>query len=217
LNRLIDKLSINTEQTVEIYYTIALEKPKPSHSIPQEEWVSCIKSLSHIVNEKAKTYIVGFFNGDLKVYDPSNHSELLSVRSLHTDQIIEDALFLRNDLLNKKLVVTCGAKPNAEIRVSELSHVDKSYTLTPLAVSKEDQEGLKSLSYNPLNNQTFCSGGTVGSEGETGVLLWKLDESLISDGATTQVGKKQGGPTKRVKTGTNTLNPSTKIQCSGGI
>lgn len=32
------------------------------------------------MNEKAKTYIVGFFNGDLKVFSKKDHSELLEIK-----------------------------------------------------------------------------------------------------------------------------------------
>jgi hypothetical protein len=106
-----------------VFYTFALEKPKPTKSTPQDEWISSIRSLSHIMNEKAKTYVVGFFNGDLKVFDKATHAEIFSVKQLHADTIIEDALFLKNDALDKKLIVTAGAKPNAELKISELSHV----------------------------------------------------------------------------------------------
>ena len=53
---LIDKLGgqISSEQSIEVFYTFALEKPKPTHSLPQDEWISSIHSLSHILNEKAK-------------------------------------------------------------------------------------------------------------------------------------------------------------------
>lgn len=79
LQDLIDKVGANTEESVEIWYTFALEKPKLTKSLPQEEWISVIKSLSHIMNEKAKTYVVGFFNGDLKVFDKNDHKEVFSV------------------------------------------------------------------------------------------------------------------------------------------
>lgn len=32
------------------------------------------------MNEKAKTYVVGFFNGDLKVFDKNTHAEIVNVR-----------------------------------------------------------------------------------------------------------------------------------------
>jgi hypothetical protein len=35
--------------------------------------------------------------------------------------MIEDALFLRSDSLDKKIVVTISSKPNAEMKVSEVS------------------------------------------------------------------------------------------------
>jgi hypothetical protein len=81
------------------------------------------------MNEKAKTYIVGFFNGDLKVFDKHSHSEVLEIKSLHQDAIINDALFLRNDSLNKKLIVTCTADPTPELKVSELVHEGKKYSI----------------------------------------------------------------------------------------
>jgi hypothetical protein len=71
---------VNNEESVEIWYSFSLEKPKPTHSIPQDEWVSTIKSLSHVLNEKAKTYLVGFFNGDLKIFSKHDHTELLNIR-----------------------------------------------------------------------------------------------------------------------------------------
>lgn len=72
-NSLFDKLSIQNEESIDVYYQFSLDKPKPTHSVPQEEWISTIKSLSHVMNEKAKTYVVGFFNGDLKVFSKNDH------------------------------------------------------------------------------------------------------------------------------------------------
>lgn len=32
------------------------------------------------MNEKSKTYVVGFFNGDVKVFNKHDHSELLNIK-----------------------------------------------------------------------------------------------------------------------------------------
>jgi len=80
LQDLIDKVGVSTEATVEVWYSVALDKPKPHKSIPQDEWISSISALKHIANEKAKTYVVGFFNGDIKVFSKHDHSEVLSVK-----------------------------------------------------------------------------------------------------------------------------------------
>ena len=121
-----EKLSIGSEETVDIYYQFALDKPKLKHSIPQEEWISSIRALSHVLNEKAKSYAVTFFNGDVKVFHSGSDKEVLSVKSLHdSDSMIKDSLFLRNDLMNKKLLVTCSGAPNAELKVSEVSKSEK--------------------------------------------------------------------------------------------
>ncbi len=109
--------------------------------------------------------------------------------------MIEDALFLKNDILDKKLIVTCSTKPNAELKVSELTQIAattggkaKQYQFQTIAQSREDfngTEGFGCLSSNPINNEYLCSGGIItGAEGEdvspatqqeTGILIWKLD------------------------------------------
>ena len=124
-------------------YSVALDKPKPQKSIPQEEWISSIGSLRHVLNEKAKTYVVGFFNGDIKVFSKHDHQELLSVKQLHQDSQIEDLLFLKNDALDKKLLVSIASKPNSELKVSEISHIQgagktKQYQFNTIAQSKEE-------------------------------------------------------------------------------
>jgi hypothetical protein len=45
LQDLMDKVGANSEQVLEIWYTFALDKPKPEVSIPQDEWISCIRAL----------------------------------------------------------------------------------------------------------------------------------------------------------------------------
>lgn len=184
------------------------------------------------MNEKAKTYVVGFFNGDLKVFDKHEHKELFSVRQLHQDSIIEDALFLRSDTLDKKLVITCSSQPNAELKISELTHIaqgkgDKQYQFNLLAQSKEElsSESFKTLSNNPMNNDYICSSGIVnshqGEEGlitkETGILIWKLDKNLLQ-GVDHENFESKKGPNKRLKTGAPTfIAPHGKIHCSGSV
>lgn len=77
---LFDKLGIQNEENVDIYYQFALDKPKPTLSLPQDEWISTIRALSHILNEKPKTYAVGFFNGDVKVFSKKDNKELINVK-----------------------------------------------------------------------------------------------------------------------------------------
>ena len=69
---------------IDINYLFALEKPKPMQSNPCDEWISCIAPLTHIMNEKAKSYAAGFFNGDVQIYG-KGHNELLKITSIHDD------------------------------------------------------------------------------------------------------------------------------------
>ena len=78
LQELLEQLSLSNESVIDVYYLFALEKPKPKKSIPQDEWISTIGSLRHIMNQKGKSYVAGFFNGDVKLFD-TKHQELLSV------------------------------------------------------------------------------------------------------------------------------------------
>lgn len=132
------------------------------------------------MNEKAKTYVVGFFNGDLKVFSKHNHEEVLSIKQLHQDSIIEDAIFLRNDAIDKKIVVSCSSLPNPDLKVSEVSIVHKGpggkagkeYVFNVLAQSKDELnvESFKCLSNNPVSNEYICSGGVINHKNEEGSL-----------------------------------------------
>ncbi len=42
-NRFIEKTGASIEEKLEIWYSFSLEKPKPTMSIPQDEWISTIK------------------------------------------------------------------------------------------------------------------------------------------------------------------------------
>jgi hypothetical protein len=141
--------------------------------------------LRHIANEKAKTYVVAFFNGDVKVFSKHDHSEVLSVKQLHQDSQIEDALFLKSDSLNKKLLITVAGGSESELKVSEISHIQtggkKQYQFNPLAQSRDEFNGIESfvgLSYNPMNTDYICSGGIIPSaeNSDRGILVWKLDQ-----------------------------------------
>jgi len=75
----IEKYHIHVEKSLEIYYSFAIDKPKETASIPQEEWISTLRPLTHILNEKPKTYLATFFNGDIKLFSKTN-KEILSVK-----------------------------------------------------------------------------------------------------------------------------------------
>lgn len=84
IHELLLHLNLSNETVIDINYLFALEKPKPTQSNPCDEWISTIAPLSHIINEKTKSYAVGFFNGDVKVFG-SGHAELLNITQMHAD------------------------------------------------------------------------------------------------------------------------------------
>ena len=149
--------------------------------------------------------------------------------------MIEDSLFLKNDILDKKLIVTCSSKPNSELKVSQLIHTEvsgkKSYQFAALAQSKESLNGNESfgcLSYNPAQNEYICSTGLLSNGSEEdgassatdmGILLWKLDQSILSSSDFASSKKANSLPNKRMKTGAGIsyIAPSAKIVCGGGI
>ena len=96
LSELLSRLSKSNESTIEVFYLFALEKPKPKHTTPSDEWISQICPLNHFLNEKAKSYVVGFMNGDIKVFD-HKHAELLKVTSMHDS--VSCALYFKSDSL----------------------------------------------------------------------------------------------------------------------
>ena len=67
-----------------------------------------------------------------------------------------------------------------------------------------------------MNTELICSGGLLNAESsEAGVLVWKLDESILKS---EQIPQKKGLPTKRMKTGqAQSIVPTAKINCAGGL
>ena len=65
--------------------------------------------------------------------------------------------------------MTIAAKPNPELKVSEISHIagakgGKQYQITQLAQSKEEYNGTESfvaLSFNPMSTEYVCSSGLI--------------------------------------------------------
>ena len=87
------------------------------------------------MNEKAKSYCVSFFNGDLSLYS-SKHAELLKVSQLHADSAITDVLYFKSDALSDKFVITCSEMPDPQLVVSRLSADKRS--LEVIARAKDE-------------------------------------------------------------------------------
>ena len=94
LQDLLDHLNLSTEQTVEVYYFFALDKPKPQKSTPCEDWISKIVPLTGSSDLGSRqAYAVGFFEGDCKLYDGDSHAELMTLEQLHQGSQITDLLY----------------------------------------------------------------------------------------------------------------------------
>ena len=162
LQDLMEKINVTSESVLEVWYSFALDKPKPTLSIPQEEWISVIRSLSHIKNVKARSYVVAFFNGDLKIFDgkeSSTQEEVFYQSQLHEDQIT-DALFFKSDELDgRKIVVTCSEQPSPALKVCELDAKNKSLIEKTSASCKlaDGLNGWTGLALNPLSGNLFAS------------------------------------------------------------
>lgn len=191
LSDLMEKLMVTSENVLVVWYSFALEKPKQTMSIPQDEWVSVIRSLHHSKNLKAKTYCAAFFNGDVKLFDgkDKNHKELVHVSSLHEDQIT-DILYVKSDALNgNKYLISCSEQPYPSLKVSEINAQNSSVTVLSQTNEKvaDALNGFNSLALNPLCNEMFasCSSNYVRSDAEdveedlASVQIWKLDEQSL--------------------------------------
>lgn len=171
LAELVSRLAISNESVIELFYLFALEKPKPKHTSPQDEWVSCISSLRHFVNEKAKSYVVGLMNGDLKVYD-SKHAEVLKIEKLHQENV-NCALYFKSDSLQGNYLVTGSECPGASLVFSSVSQDRKQLVVEGRAQSglMEENQGVSCLGQNPLELEMICS-----ANGQSGdINLWKCD------------------------------------------
>lgn len=126
LQELLTRLNKSNETTVDVYYFFALEKPKPKHTSPQDEWVSVITPLHHFMNEKPKSYVCGLMNGDLKLYD-QKHSELLKVSSMH--EAVTCALYFKSDTLQCNMLISGSEAPGASLMFSQVNADRKSITV----------------------------------------------------------------------------------------
>ena len=162
LQDLITKVSLTTESIVEIWYSFALDKPKPTISIPQEEWISVLKSLNHLKNLKARSYVAAFFNGDIKIYDGKDdkkHNEVHVISKHHEDQI-SDALFFKCDEMGgKKYLITCSEQPAPELKICEVDTQAKSIQAVFKATEDlcQNLNGFTHLSQNPVASTVFAS------------------------------------------------------------
>jgi len=215
LQELLEQLSISNESVVDLYYLFALEKPKPKKSIPTDEWISTIRSLSHIVNEKAKSYAVGFFNGDVKVYD-SKHNEVLNVTKLHPDSQITDMLYFKSDALDQKYLITCSELPNAQMTISKIGADKKTVKIVARAkasLMEEAECGYSCLAQNPIEREKFCCSSQVIDDPDTGILLWDVNPATWEEGDDAKVGHAN----KRQKTGIQNISPIAQMRCTNGV
>lgn len=149
----------------------ALEKPKPKQSTPCDEWISKIAPLAHIVNEKAKSYAVGFFNGDIKVYS-SEHAELLNVSQLHYNAQVSDMLYFKSDTLDANLVVSCSEQPDPQLIVAKLGADKKTFEVIARAkdeLMEETMCGYTCLAQNPLQLERFVSSSQIIEDPDQGI------------------------------------------------
>ena len=103
-----ETLSLTNEKILEINYIFALDRPKQKSSQPQDEWISVIKSLG---DNTSGTYVAGFFNGDVKLYDGQKHAEKVSLTNLlqgDGDSEISDMLWFNSEKLQSNILVACS-------------------------------------------------------------------------------------------------------------
>ena len=210
-------LNLSNEQVIDIHYFFALERPKPTKSNPCDEWISSIAPLSHILNEKTKSYAVGFFNGDVKVFS-SGHAELLSVTQLHEDSQITDMLYFQSDQLNAKILVTCSEMPDPQLTISRLAADKRSIEVIARAKDEVMQEnfcGYTCMAQDPLQRERFVTSSSIIEDADSGISLWEVNpEVWAQQQADTSI---QTAPMKRARTGVPRINPVANLRCMNGV
>ena len=216
IHELMLQLSLSNENLIDIHYLFALEKPKPTKSNPCDEWISSIAQLNHVVNEKSKSYAVGFFNGDVKVFD-SSHSELLNVASLHKDSQITDMLYFKSDALNSKILVTCSEMPDPTLVISKLAADKKSIEIIARAKNELMEEtfcGYTCMAQDPLNLERFVTSSQIIDDADHGINLWEINPekwAVEADNA------KKTAPMKRARVQASQISPTASLRCANGV
>lgn len=226
LQDLMDKLSLQTETVLEIWYSFALDKPKKTLSIPQDEWISAIRALRNVRGSSASSYAVAFFNGDLKIYDgkADEKKEAVVVQHMHENRI-DDVLYLVSESMEgNKYLVTCSQQPDPALKVCRVGSDDKSVTLMSQASSEfgEALGGWNNLSLNPADHDVFAAssvnfvkkpqGDVAEGQRELGsIQVWKLSDETLTNQAV------RVGSLKRQKTEVSTFEPAHTFHVSGGV
>ena len=168
------------------------------------------------MNEKVKSYCVGLFNGDVKVFN-SNHTEVLTVSNVHDDSQITDMLYFKSDVMNgAKLLVTCSELPNPTLVVSRLAQDKTGIEVIARAKDQfmEDAAcGYTCMAQNPLTPEKFVSSSQIIEDADQGIQLWQIDPEAWA----TQQSSAASAPQKRQRTNVATMEPTASLRCANGV
>jgi hypothetical protein len=90
---------------------------------------------------KAKTFVAGFFNGDIKIFDgkDKNHTELAHLTRVHENQIT-DILYLKSEVLQgRKFVISSSEQPYPDLKILEVCDKNKVKVIASVAEDLSDQ------------------------------------------------------------------------------
>eukprot|EP01017_Pseudomicrothorax_dubius_P035253 TRINITY_DN4910_c0_g1_i2.p1 TRINITY_DN4910_c0_g1~~TRINITY_DN4910_c0_g1_i2.p1 ORF type:complete len:493 (+),score=123.99 TRINITY_DN4910_c0_g1_i2:99-1481(+) len=203
------KHNITTEETLSIYYTFALNKPKLKSKNQEEDWVKAVSPVAGLKREY-RPYVVGLFNGSISLYSSNNvkvkTAELCADSPVKALQVSENPVY--KSLTQQMVIAGCG---DETVRVAQLVLSEKDPELSTLEgflVGEGHRCTVESVDVNPLDGHLFCSGGFDGS-----LLIWKLDSDALSIGNPQGAGKKSDrNPRKKVKLSLNELRPAQELR-----
>lgn len=185
---------ISNDETIEITYTFAMNKPKEDQKIENDEWIRVIKTLfSFEDNKEIAPMAVGFFDGSVKIF--SEESEVIYNKQLHED-IVNDLIFNRESETEYTLIT---AGNDEEIQVHKLTQTDEKLLDTRIANIRQQANA---LSYCPTNPDIITLGGNDGILKVVDIGSDVIDRSQETDT------KKH----KRMKTSVAYLKPTVKME-----
>jgi len=155
------------EETIEIFYCFALEKPKLTKTIQEEDWVWDISKFDGLLNEKGY-YGVAHFDGSVAIFN--ENSQRISKYQITEDGAVRALRIIPSKAEGQEncYYVLTGSN-DEKVRVG-LLQAGKKMKFEPRIEASGHQGGIECLDVDPVNSELFATGGV-----DKTLRIWKFE------------------------------------------
>jgi len=159
------------EETIEIFYCFALEKPKLTKTIQEEDWVWDISKFDGLLNEKGY-YGVAHFDGSVAIFN--ENSQRISKYQITEEGAVRALRIIPSKAEGQEdcyYVLTGSA--DEKVRVGWLK-TGKKMRFEPKIEATGHEGSVECLDVDPVNSNFFATGGI-----DKNLRIWKFDHQAV--------------------------------------